>query len=92
MQDNNLVSLVYVDDKNKETEKYPFNPNGSVQGINGICSSDGRHLAIMPHPERSFLKWQWSWMSEDWKNNLEASPWLKMFQNAHNWCNKKYEK
>ncbi len=92
VQDNNLACLAYVDDENKETEKYPFNPNGSVQGINGICSPDGRHLALMPHPERAFLKWQWSWMSEDWKNNLEVSPWFKMFQNAYNWCNKKYEK
>jgi phosphoribosylformylglycinamidine synthase len=41
---------------------------------------------MMPHPERAFLKWQWGWMPEDWKRTLEASPWLRMFQNAREWC------
>jgi phosphoribosylformylglycinamidine synthase len=68
----------------KETD-YPFNPNGSPSGMAGLCSYDGRHLAIMPHPERSFLKWQWPWMPENIQA-LEASPWLKMFQNAREWC------
>jgi len=85
-----LVSLVYVDDEGKMdgkiSQSYPFNPNGSPFGITGICSPDGRHLAIMPHPERTFLKWQWAWMPEDLKKNLKASPWIKMFQNARQWC------
>jgi phosphoribosylformylglycinamidine synthase len=78
-----------VDDGNRITEAYPFNPNGSPQGIAGLCSPDGRHLVMMPHPERAFLKWQWGWMPEDWKRNLEASPWLKLFQNARQWCESK---
>jgi len=41
---------------------------------------------MMPHPERVFLKWQWAFMPEEWKKNLEASPWLRMFQNARAWC------
>jgi hypothetical protein len=36
--------------------------------------------------ERTFLKWQWPWMPEDWKGTLKASPWLRMFQNARAWC------
>lgn len=48
----------FVDDSNSPTEAYPFNPNGSPDGIAGLCSEDGRHLAVMPHPERCFLKWQ----------------------------------
>jgi len=49
----NLVPLRYVDDDDgKATTTYPFNPNGSPEGIAGLCSSDGRHLAMMPHPER----------------------------------------
>jgi len=80
-----LAPIRYVDDKNKETEIYPFNPNGSPYGITALCSQDGRHLAMMPHPERVFLKWQWAYMPEEWKN-LKASPWLKMFQNALKWC------
>jgi len=40
---------------------------------------------MMPHPERVFLKWQWPWMPDDFKK-LKTSPWLKMFQNAREWC------
>jgi phosphoribosylformylglycinamidine synthase len=81
-----LASVRYVDDKGDITPHYPFNPNGSPDGITALCSPDGRHLAMMPHPERAFLKWQWGWMPEDWKRDLKASPWLRMFQNARTWC------
>ncbi len=81
-----LAPIRYVDDSNVITERYPFNPNGSPYGIAALCSPDGRHLAMMPHPERTFIKWQWGWMPEDMKKNLKASPWLKMFQNARKWC------
>jgi phosphoribosylformylglycinamidine synthase len=84
--DKNLAPVRFVDEDNDPTEVYPFNPNGSPQGITALCSPDGRHLALMPHPERTFLKWQWAWMPEDWKKELKASPWLKMFQNAREWC------
>ncbi len=87
-----LVSLVYVDDEGrmdgKVSQSYPFNPNGSPYGITGLCSPDGRHLAMMPHPERAFLKWQWAWMPKDLDDRLKASPWLQMFQNAREWCEK----
>ncbi|MCL4491003.1 MAG: phosphoribosylformylglycinamidine synthase [Nitrospirae bacterium] len=82
----NLAPVRYVDDRGDITEQYPFNPNGSPSGIAALCTPDGRHLAIMPHPERVFLKWQWAWMPEDMKKNLKASPWLRMFQNAREWC------
>jgi phosphoribosylformylglycinamidine synthase len=81
-----LATLAFVDDDGMETEKYPFNPNGSPSGITGLCSSDGRHLAMMPHPERSFLKWQAHWLPEELKKELMVSPWLQMFQNAYHWC------
>lgn len=90
-----LAPLRFVDDGGSITERYPFNPNGSPDGITALCSPDGRHLAIMPHPERTFLKWQWGWMPEEWRvgtNNLpplNASPWLKIFQNARAWCDAK---
>lgn len=86
--DERLAPARYVDDDNAVTERYPFNPNGSPNGIAALCSPDGRHLAMMPHPERAFLAWQWSWMPEDWKRDLRASPWLRMFQNAREWCEK----
>ena len=80
-----LAPVRYVDDEGNITETYPFNPNGSPQGITALCSPDGRHLAMMPHPERTFLKWQWAWMPEHLKNSLKASPWLRLFQNARQW-------
>jgi len=91
-----LTPVAYVDDEGIFTEKYRFNPNGSPFGIASFCSPDGRHLAMMPHPERSFLLWQWPWIPEEWKSGkwhvkagdlvLYASPWLRMFQNAREWC------
>ena len=83
---NNLAPIRFVDDRGEFTEKYPFNPNGSPSGVTALCSPDGRHFAMMPHPERTFLKWQWAYMSEYLKKNLLASPWLRMFQNAREWC------
>jgi phosphoribosylformylglycinamidine synthase len=83
-----LAPVRYVDDRRRPTMQYPFNPNGSTNAIAALCSPDGRHLAIMPHPERTFLKWQWPWMPEEWKRTLKASPWLRMFLNAREWCEK----
>lgn len=80
-----LAPFRYVDPDGSATTVYPFNPNGSPHGIAGLCSEDGRHLALMPHPERTFLLQQWPWMPDDWKR-FTVSPWLKMFQNAYDWC------
>ncbi len=82
---NAMTPLVYVDDDGKPTEKYPFNPNGSLEGLAGLCSADGRHLALMPHPERVFLPWQAHYLPEEMKG-LQVSPWLQMFANAYAWC------
>jgi phosphoribosylformylglycinamidine synthase len=83
-----LAPLRFIDADNQATTRYPFNPNGSPEGITALCSPDGRHLAMMPHPERlSNQLWQWPWLPKTW-TNLEASPWLRMFQNAHTWCAK----
>ena len=83
--EKDLAPLRYVNDTNEATEEYPFNPNGSPLGIAGMCSQDGRHLAMMPHPERVFTTWQWPWMPAEWKD-LKAGPWLQMFQNARKFC------
>jgi len=81
----NLAPIRYVDDSNNITNSYPFNPNGSPEGIAALCSDDGQHLAMMPHPERVFTTWQWPWTPAGW-SNLEAGPWLQMFQNARIFC------
>jgi phosphoribosylformylglycinamidine synthase len=84
--DQGLAPVRFVDDLGRVTEAYPFNPNGSPLGLAALTSPDGRHLAIMPHPERCFLTWQWPWMPERWRSDLAASPWLRLFQNAYAWC------
>uniref|UniRef100_H3CZV5 Phosphoribosylformylglycinamidine synthase n=1 Tax=Tetraodon nigroviridis TaxID=99883 RepID=H3CZV5_TETNG len=81
-----LAPLRYLDDQGQPTEEYPLNPNGSPWGVAGLCSRDGRHLAMMPHPERCTLGWQWPWAPRDFRASLTPSPWLRMFKNAAAWC------
>jgi phosphoribosylformylglycinamidine synthase len=86
VEDEGLAPIRFSDDTGQITERYPDNPNGSPRGIAGLCSPDGRHLAMMPHPERTSTLWQWGWMPPAWRRDLEVSPWLQMFQNAREWC------
>lgn len=65
-------------------EQYPANPNGSDYNAAAICSSDGRHLAMMPHLERSVFPWQWAHYPQD-RTQDEVSPWIEAFENARNW-------
>ncbi|KAG7269514.1 hypothetical protein CRUP_014756 [Coryphaenoides rupestris] len=81
-----LAPLRYLDDQGVPTEEYPLNPNGSPGGVAGLCSRDGRHLAVMPHPERCTLGWQWPWAPRGLRDSLSPSPWLRMFTNAAAWC------
>ena len=84
--ENNLVTLVFVDEKGRPTEKYPYNPNGSKRGWTGFCDKTGRHNVMMPHLfDRAFLLRQWPWLPEEFKN-LEASPWMKPLQNLYDAC------
>jgi phosphoribosylformylglycinamidine synthase len=85
VESRGMAPIVYVDDHQTVTEAYPFNPNGSTRGLAGLCSEDGRHLALMPHPERVFLPWQAHYLPMEMRH-LEVSPWLRMFQNAYHWC------
>ena len=65
-------------------EGYPGNPNGSDYNVAGICSADGRHLAMMPHLERAFFPWQNPFYPADRRAD-EATPWLEAFVNARKW-------
>lgn len=66
--------------------RYPFNPNGSVLGITGVCSGDGRVLAMMPHPERVIRGVCNTWGTQDERLNWNSSsPWIQLFRNAFNW-------
>jgi phosphoribosylformylglycinamidine synthase len=74
-----LLTLQYVDNRDEPTEKYPSNPNGSAQGIAGLCSADGRVTSLMPHPERVFRTVQNSWAPKQWS---EDGGWMRLFRNA----------
>lgn len=67
---------------------YPGNPNDSDQAAAALCSVDGRHLAIMPHLERSLFPWNWAHYPGERKND-EISPWIEAFSNALDWVKKK---
>src|SRR5512133_549244 len=83
LQRENQFSLRFVDHHGRPTEHYPENPNGSMGGITGVCTSDGRVTIMMPHPERVFRNVQLSYCPDDFTG--EASPWLRLFQNARRW-------
>jgi len=78
------VALQFVDNYENIAEKYPANPNGSPEGITGICNNDGRFTIMMPHPERVFRAVANSWQSDDWG---EDGPTMRMFRNARLWLN-----
>lgn len=89
VEKENLAPIRYVNDDLQVTQDYPFNPNGAANGIASLVSRDGRHLAMMPHPERSVLAWQWPYYpASSAKQRSEVTPWIKMFQNAREFCDK----
>ncbi|MGH8806568.1 MAG: phosphoribosylformylglycinamidine synthase [Noviherbaspirillum sp.] len=77
-----IVAMRWVDNKGQTTETYPYNPNGSPQGITSVTTPDGRFTVLMPHAERVFRSVQHSWSPESWG---EYSPWMRMFRNARKW-------
>ena len=66
-------------------EGYPANPNGSPWSVAGVCSHDGRHLAMMPHPERAIFPWQCGYYPADRRGHDEVTPWIEAFVNARKW-------
>ncbi|SHI10421.1 phosphoribosylformylglycinamidine synthase [Pollutimonas bauzanensis] len=87
-------ALTFVDNQGAPTEQYPYNPNGSPQGIAGVTTADGRFTVLMPHPERATRNVAMSWAPQRW-GQLDAggqdsahggyTPWLRMFRNARVW-------
>jgi phosphoribosylformylglycinamidine synthase len=78
-----LVAARFVDNRGKVTETYPYNPNGSPQGITAVTTPDGRFTIMMPHPERTFRTVAMSWHPEGWG---EDSPWMRIFRNLRAWA------
>ncbi len=86
-------SLPYPEDKYNVVLKYsydayPGNPNGSDYSVAGICSLDGRHLAMMPHPERAFFPWQCGTYPANRRKD-DVTPWIEAFVNARRWVEDK---
>jgi phosphoribosylformylglycinamidine synthase len=77
------VAARYLDNRGRPATTYPANPNGSPEGVAGLCSADGRVTILMPHPERVHLAFQHSWYPEEWEG--EEGPWMRMFRNARAW-------
>ena len=70
--------------------EYPGNPNGSDYNVAGICSNDGRHLAMMPHPERAIFPWQNAYYPRQ-RHADEVTPWIEAFVNARQWIARQME-
>jgi len=77
-----MASLRYLGPDGKPASTYPYNPNGSPDGLTGFTTPDGRFTIMMPHPERLFRTVQHSWHPVEWG---EDGPWLRMFRNARKW-------
>ncbi|MBE0445972.1 phosphoribosylformylglycinamidine synthase [Psychrobacter sp. FME5] len=82
MEKHGQLAMRYVDSQGHPTETYPLNPNGSVGGVTGLCSTDGRVTIMMPHPERNLKAYNHSWKPEEWD---EDGAWMRMFRNARAW-------
>jgi len=80
--DDAVVAVRYISNGGQVTEAYPDNPNGSVDGVTGLCNQDGRVTILMPHPERLLRQVNYSWAPDSWG---EHSPWMQMFINARRW-------
>lgn len=88
------VALRYADPSGQPTEQYPFNPNGSPDGVAGVTNADGRFTLLLPHPERCIRNVMMSWAPERWSSTDEGgaqrddgglTPWMRMFYNARVW-------
>ena len=77
-----LIALRYVSNYGKTTTDFPANPNGSMHGITGLTTADGRFTIMMPHPERCFRSLQNSWYPKEWQ---EHGAWMRLFSNARVW-------
>lgn len=84
-----LACMRFVDTNEAiaDVDRYPYNPNGSVGGLTGFGSLDGRVLIMMPHPERMTRRVANTWMStQDQVNSFEEEgPWTRLFHNARRW-------
>ena len=80
------VALRYIDNRGQVATTYPFNPNGSPEGVAGVTTPDGRFTIMMPHPERIFRTVQMSWHPPGFGERFgDDGPWMTMFRNVRKW-------
>ena len=80
-----LRAAHFVDHYGAATQRYPFNPNGSADGLTAVTTSDGRFTVMMPHPERVTRNVMMSWSPKLWGEKDSSgpyTPWMRFFQNA----------
>lgn len=78
------IVVQYVDEKGNTGAGYPYNPNGSINDIAGICDASGRIFGLMPHPEDHIRGTQHPrWTRETPRRHGDG---LKLFQNAVTWA------
>ncbi len=77
-----LIALEYTD-KGGQSRDYPYNPNGSIENIAGICDRTGRVFGLMPHPERHMSVYQNPyWTKEYGKKSEREGDGLIIFKNG----------
>ena len=91
LADNNQIVLRYAKpDGNPAKGEFPYNPNGSIEDIAGICDTTGRVFGLMPHPE-AYNHWtnhpEWTIKKEKVKRGAvkqveTVTPGVKLFKNA----------
>lgn len=87
IEDNNQVVFRYADNNYKETDKYPGNPNGSMNNIAALCDKTGRVFGLMPHPEAFVFKTnhpRWT------RENVTDGAGLQIFKNAVEYVKKNF--
>ncbi len=78
------IVVQYVDEKGNTGAGYPYNPNGSIDDIAGICDDTGRIFGLMPHPEDFIRPTQHPrWTREKPRADLYG---LQIFRNGVNWA------
>lgn len=91
INDDKQSVIRYVDNYGNVAKTYPFNPNGSPEGIAGISNANGRVLAMMPHPERTTrLESNSYYPSEKYAEWEGYGPWIGLFKSAREWVAEKF--
>jgi phosphoribosylformylglycinamidine synthase len=79
LQRSAQIGMRYITPRGRVATRYPYNPNGSPDGIASVCNADGRVTILMPHPERTIAGVTGSWWPRTWEGK---TPWFRIFENA----------